>query len=158
MKNRIVRLITLNALFAALYVALTIALGDLSFGYSGLISFRVAELLICVCCFKKDFIPGAILACFLAYLLGGAQVVDIIVGTIQTAITVLILYFVKPKILAVTLGALVCGVIIGIMLVLLGFSTIGYWIILTTFAGELIILLIGFILFKKIFSLGKIKI
>lgn len=151
MKKSVVKQICFNAIFAAVYVALVLALGDISFGYFGLISFRIAEMLICVCCFDKKFIPGAILGCFIANLFGG-QIIDIIVGTIQSAITVCILYFVKQKILAVTLGALVCGIIIGIMLVILGFSTIGYWIILTTFAGEYIILLLGYFLFKKYFS------
>lgn len=147
--KNVVKNMCLNALFVGVYIALVYAFGDLSFGFAnGLISFRVAEILIVLCCFNKNYIYGAILACFCANLIGGLPI-DIIVGTIQTAITVLILAFFKNKQIAVILGALACGVIIGLELYFLQLSAIGLWIILTVFVGELIILEIGYLLFKK---------
>ena len=154
--KNIVKDICFNGLFAAIYVALVLVFGDISFGFAnGLISFRVAEMLIALCCFNKRFIPGAIIGCFVANLFGG-QVIDIIVGTLQTTLTVLILHYVKPKQLSILLGTLLCGVMIGLELVFLQLSVIGYWIILTIFIGEFVVVEIGYLVFKKFyFSLNS---
>lgn len=149
----IINTMCLNALFAALYFVLVFALGDLSFGFAnGIISLRVAEVLIALCIFDKRFIPGAIIGCFCANLLGG-QVIDLIVGTIQSTITVFLLYYVKHKQLAIVLGSLACGVFIGLELYFLGFSAIGLWIILTTFIGELIVIELGYFMFKRYYHI-----
>ena len=151
--KRIINTMCLNALFAALYFVLVFALGDLSFGFAnGIISLRVAEVLIALCIFDKRFIPGAIIGCFCANLLGG-QVIDLIVGTIQSTITVFLLYYVKHKQLAIVLGSLACGVFIGLELYFLGFSAIGLWIILTTFIGELIVIELGYFMFKRYYHI-----
>lgn len=151
-KNKnIIKTMCYNALFASLYVALVFALGDVSFGFAnGIISFRIAEILIPLCCFDKRYIPGAILGCLCANIIGGNPI-DIIFGTIQTILTVLVLYYVKPKHLSLFLGSLLCGVIIGLELILIGASSIGGWIILTIFIGEYIILLLGYLIIKKYF-------
>ena len=156
-KNRknIINTMCLNAIFAGLYFVLVFALGDLSFGFSnGLLSFRVAEILIALCIFDKRFIPGAIIGCICANLIGG-QVIDFIIGPIQSALTVSLLYYVKQKQLAIFLGSLACGVIIGLELYFLGFSAIGLWIILTTFIGEFIMIEFGYFLFKRYYGLIK---
>ena len=149
-RNDLIKNITLTGVMAAIYVAFVLLFGDLSFGFSGFISFRVAEILIPLCCFDKRFIPGSILGCFVANLFGG-QAIDIIFGTFQSTLTVLALYYIKNKYLAVFVGSLLCGLIIGLELVALGFSAIGYWIILTIFIGELFILFIGYLRAKKCF-------
>ena len=149
-RNDLIKNITLTGVIAAIYVAFVLLFGDLSFGFSGFISFRVAEILIPLCCFDKRFIPGSILGCFVANLFGG-QAIDIIFGTFQSTLTVLALYYIKNKYLAVFVGSLLCGLIIGLELVALGFSAIGYWIILTIFIGELFILFIGYLIAKKCF-------
>lgn len=158
-KNRssIVKNMCFNAIFACLYVVLVFAMGDFSFGFAnGIISLRVAEILIPICCFNRKYIPGAILGCFCANLIGGNPI-DIICGTIQTVLTVLALHYIKPKHLSLFVGALLCGVIIGLELIFIGASSIGGWIILTTFIGEYIILLVGYLVFKKYFLSIKIK-
>ena len=82
---------------------------------------------------------------------------DVIVGTLQTTLTVIIFAFVKPKQLAILLGTLLCGVIIGLELVLLQLSVIGYWIILTIFISEFIIVEVGYLIFKKFYFSLNIK-
>ena len=114
----------------------------------------MAEILIALCIFDKRFIPGAVIGCLCANLIGG-QVIDFIIGPIQSALTVSLLYYVKQKQLAIFLGSLVCGVIIGLELYFLGFSAIGLWIILTTFIGEFIMIEFGYLLFKRYYSLIK---
>ena len=149
-RKDLVKNITLTGVMAALYVVFVLLFGDLSFGFTGFISFRVAEILIPLCCFDKKFIPGAILGCFVANLFGG-QAIDIIFGTFQSTLTVFALYYIKNKYIALFVGSLLCGLIIGLELVALGFSAIGYWIILTIFIGELFILFIGYLIAKKCF-------
>ena len=156
-KNRknIVKDMCINALFAGVYVVLVWAIGDLSFGFSnGLISFRIAEILIALCLFDKKFIYGAIVGCFCANLIGG-QPIDIIVGTIQTIISVYLLAYVKNKQLSILLASMACGLFIGLELYFLGFSAIGLWIILTTFVGEFVMLEIGYLIFKRFNLLFK---
>ena len=149
-RKDLVKNITLTGVMAALYVVFVLLFGDLSFGFTGFISFRVAEILIPLCCFDKKFIPGAILGCFVANLFGG-QAIDIIFGTFQSTLTVFALYYIKNKYIALLVGSLICGVIIGTELMALGFSTIGYWIIFTTFIGETFILFLGYLIAKKCF-------
>ena len=73
--KNIVKDICFNGLFAAVYVAFVLIFGDLSFGFAnGIISFRVAELLIALCCFNKRFIPGAIIGCLVANIYGGQMI------------------------------------------------------------------------------------
>jgi len=155
-RNDLIKNITLTGVMAAIYVAFVLLFGDLSFGFSGFISFRVAEILIPLCCFDKRFIPGFILGCFVANLFGG-QAIDIFFGTFQSTLTVLALYYIKNKYIALFVGSLLCGLIIGLELVALGFSVIGYWIILTIFIGELFILFIGYLIAKKCFFSLKSK-
>ena len=150
-KNRkeLVKSMCLNALFAGIYFVLVWAIGDLSFGFSnGIISFRIAEIMIALCLFDKKYIFGAIIGCFCANLLSG-QPIDIVVGTIQTVLSVCVLAYLKNKQLAIMLASLICGFIIGLEIYLLGFSAIGLWVILTTFIGELVMLEIGYLLFKR---------
>lgn len=147
--KNIVKNMCVNALFASVYVVLVLVFGDLSFGFNnGLISIRIAEILVSLCCFDKRFIYGSIVSCLIANLFGGLPI-DIIVGTIQTTCTACILYFIKNKQIAVFCGAMLCGVIIGLELYFLDLSVIGLWIILTTFIGEYIVLELGYVLFNK---------
>ena len=158
-KNRkdLIKSMCFNAIFASLYVVLVFAFGDFSFGFTnGLISLRIAEAMIPLCCFNKKFIPGAIIGCLCANLIGGNPI-DIIVGTIQTILSVMVLHFVKPKQLSLFLAALICGVIIGLDLYCIGASSIGLWVIFTTFIGEYIILELGYLVEKKYYSSVKIK-
>lgn len=156
-KNKdLVKTMCLNALFAAIYVALVLAFGDLSFGFAnGLISIRVAEALIPLVCFNYKFIPGAILGCFISNLFGGNPL-DILLGTFQTTLSVYALHKIKNKHISLIVASLLCGIIIGLELYFLGFSVIGLWVILTTFIGEYIILLAGYVLIKKLNGVFKI--
>ena len=153
----IIKTMCFNALFAAVYVVLVFIFGDLSFGFAnGLISFRIAEMMIALCCFDKRFIPGAIIGCLCSNLIGGNPL-DIILGTIQTSITVIILNKIKPTQLAIFLGSLICGIIIGLELMFIGATSIGPWIILTTFIGEYVIVELGYVVIKRYYSSIKLK-
>lgn len=155
--KKLIKNMCFNALFASIYVTLVMIFGDFSFGFAnGLISLRFAEAMIPLCCFNKKFIPGAIIGCLVANLIGGIPL-DIIVGTCQTILSVLVLHYLKPKQLSIIIASLICGVMIGLELYFIGASAIGLWVILTTFIGEFIILELGYLVIRKYFNVINIK-
>ena len=72
-----------GAVISALYVVLTLPFASFAFGP---IQFRVAEALCILPFFTPAAIPGLTIGCFLANLLGGANVWDVILGTLATFI------------------------------------------------------------------------
>ena len=75
--------IAANAVVAALYFVLTIALGSLSYQA---IQFRIAECLMLLCFFRKDFAWGLTIGCFLANLASPVGWPDWVFGTLATLI------------------------------------------------------------------------
>lgn len=71
------------AMIAALYVVLTLPFASISYG---VIQFRIAEALTILPFFTSAAIPGVTIGCFLANLLGGAPLLDIVFGTLATLI------------------------------------------------------------------------
>ena len=77
--------LTRGALIAALYVALTYAAS--LFGLSsGAIQFRISEMLCILPVFMPEAIVGLTIGCFIANLVTGALIWDIIFGTVATLI------------------------------------------------------------------------
>lgn len=69
-----------GAVFAALYVALCLALAPFSYGA---VQVRVAEALCLLPIFGREYITAITLGCFLANLLGSSTI-DVIFGTLAT--------------------------------------------------------------------------
>lgn len=84
MKN--IRKLTLCAVLAGLYAAITILAAPLSYG---LIQFRLSEALIVLCCFEPFLGIGITLGCFLANLFSTITFLDIFIGTAATALACL---------------------------------------------------------------------
>ena len=83
MKNRSVRRIACSGILAAVYAALTMALGFISYGP---FQFRVAEAL-CVLPFFFPFSAwGLVIGCLLANLISAYGVLDVVFGTLATAL------------------------------------------------------------------------
>ncbi|MGB8455161.1 MAG: QueT transporter family protein [Anaerocolumna sp.] len=76
-------LITQSALIAAIYVVLVYVFKPISFSY---IQVRIAEALTILPYFTPAAIPGVTIGCLLANLLTGADLLDIIFGTLATLI------------------------------------------------------------------------
>ncbi len=70
-------------IIGAVYVALCLLLAPISYGP---IQFRVAEALCILPYFTPAAIPGVSVGCLLANILGGADILDIIFGTLATVI------------------------------------------------------------------------
>lgn len=75
-----------NAVIAALYAVVTIVLGAFSYGP---VQFRVSEALVVLCAFRPSLGVGLTLGCFLANLFSSVTALDLIFGTLATALACL---------------------------------------------------------------------
>ena len=90
--RRKTRLITEAALIAAIYTILCIIFKPISFSF---LQVRIAEMLTILPYFTPSAIPGITIGCFLSNLLTGADIFDIIFGTLATLIGALGSYGLK---------------------------------------------------------------
>ena len=91
-----VRTLTTAAIIAALYVVLTGISAMLGIA-SGVIQVRLSEALTILPYFTSAAVPGVTIGCFLANLLTGAPLPDIIFGTLATFLGVLVASFLRKK-------------------------------------------------------------
>lgn len=160
MKNsRNIRKITLMSAVAAIYVVLTIALSGFSYGG---IQFRVAEALMLLCVFKKEYCVALSVGCLISNMFSPMPL-DMIIGTFATVVATLPVCFVgrfynkKPLLtllVASVFPVISNGVIIGLELKY--FYGAPFWLSLCQVAlGELVcVTFVGVILFSV---LGKNK-
>ena len=87
--NKKVLFLTQAAVIAAIYVVLIYAFQWSSFGY---IQVRVAEVLTVLPYFTPAAIPGVTIGCFLSNLLTGADILDIVFGTLATFLGAVLSY------------------------------------------------------------------
>ena len=78
-----IKFITTTAVLAALYAVLTIACTPFAYGA---IQFRISEIMVLPCFWNKKHSVGLILGCFLANLNSPTMTLDILFGTMATAI------------------------------------------------------------------------
>lgn len=88
MKNLSVRKIAILSVVAALYVAVTMALGSLSYGN---IQFRVSEALVLLCFYKKEYCYSMVIGCLLANIISTVGAIDMVVGTFATLVSVVVI-------------------------------------------------------------------
>ena len=143
-KNIDVKNLTRLALVAAAYVALTFASSELSYG---MVQFRISEVLVLLCFYRKDYAPALIVGCLVANLFSPFGLYDIIFGTAATAVAVIPMYYMKNIFLAALLPIVSNGVIVGIELYLNGDPL---WISMAFVAlGELVVVgVLGTVIFK----------
>ena len=148
------------ALVAALYAALTLALPGLSFPA---IQFRFSEILVLLCFYRKDYSISLILGCFIANCFSPMALMDMIFGTLATAIAVIPMFYIKNIWLASLLPVVSNGIIIAIELLVCYGSEPPVWFnMLTVGAGEVlgcgilgyivVVTIIGCVLFKLVFE------
>ena len=71
------------AIVGAAYAALTLFLAPISYGP---VQFRISEALTILPLFTASAVPGLFIGCFLANLLGGSVVLDVVAGSVATLI------------------------------------------------------------------------
>ena len=76
------------------YVALTLIFYLLSYQS---VQFRIAEILMLLCLFSKDYVIATSIGCFIANVLGPLGAADVIVGTSATLIAGLCIYLLRNK-------------------------------------------------------------
>ena len=76
--SKVIRAITINALIAAIYVVLSLALGSFSFGTNGFIDFRISETLMMFAFISPMYFPGLIIGCFVTNIFSGIANRDVV--------------------------------------------------------------------------------
>ena len=112
-KKFTVRQLAACALVAALYAAVTIASGPLAYG---LVQFRLSEALMVLCWFEPVLAVGVTLGCFLANLFSTVTALDMVIGTLATAIACIATIRVKNPWLVPLPNILSNAVLVGGML------------------------------------------
>ncbi len=122
MKNQArVRSITVSALIAALYIVLTLFSAALGLS-SGAVQLRISEALCVLVCFSSSAVTGLTVGCFISNLIAGANVLDIIFGTLATFLGALGGYYLRKYTYLVTLPTLAANVIIIPLVIVYGFG------------------------------------
>lgn len=146
MTRKLVRQITDNALVAALYYIFTLVLGQMAFGD---VQFRFAEMLVFLVFFRKDFVIGMTVGCFLANLNSTLLPWDLIFGTLATFVSALLVAHSKYMVMGVIYPSLINGLVVGIMLhFILALPLIAT--MASVFLGELVVLILGYMLFTML--------
>ncbi len=101
--------LTHSGIIAALYLALVLLFRPISFGT---MQIRVAEALTILPYFTPAAISGLTIGCLLANLLGGADVLDIIFGTLATFLGAVFSYLLRRNRWLVSLPPILCNMVI----------------------------------------------
>ena len=144
-----IKMLVYSATIAAIYAALTIALAPISYGP---VQLRLSEIMILLVLVNPRFKTGLILGCLIANLFSPLGIVDVIFGTLATAIAVIAMAKIKNIYLASLVPALSNGIIIGLELMYmlnLPFVETALYVALGEF---LVVTVIGVPLFKIITS------
>ena len=135
-----VRYITLAATIAALYVVLTLV--SAIFGLSsGAIQIRISEALCILTFFTPAAVPGLTIGCLIANLVTGANLLDVVFGTLATLIGALGGYYLRNNKWLITLPTVIANTIIVPLVIVYGFGVTDMtlpFIASTVCLGELI--------------------
>lgn len=144
MKNT--RLLVTNALIAAVYAAWTILMAPISYGA---IQARLSEIMVFLAFYNKKFIPGLAIGCILANIPSSLGVIDMVFGTISTILVCFAMYYLPNRYAGAVAGGIITGLIIGFELHMV-FQLPFIISALEVFAGEVIVLAIGAVIFGLI--------
>ncbi|AMC92462.1 hypothetical protein AOC36_00170 [Erysipelothrix larvae] len=137
--------LVIQGMIAALYVALTFGLYNLSYGP---LQFRVSEFLLILVLVNPKNAVGIIAGTFIANLIGAYGVLDMVVGTLATTLVCLLMILKQPRLLSYVWPTIINAIVIGLMLAYL--EQIPFWIVaLQVGAGEFVVTTLPFVLFGK---------
>lgn len=89
-----IRKLTLGAIIAAAYAALTLIFAPISYGA---VQFRISEMLTVLPFFTPAAVPGLFVGCLVANLVAGVNPVDFVVGSAASLIAALLSYLLRNK-------------------------------------------------------------
>lgn len=128
--------ITKIAIVAALYIVLTVLLYLLSFNE---IQVRFSEVLLLLCFFDKKYGIGIVVGCAVSNLFSPIPL-DVLFGTVQTIVAVVLIGYLRPLILSLILTIL-SMVIVGLEIAVISSFDMWWLITIQVMAGEAIVLL-----------------
>lgn len=112
--GRSARYLCVSGIIAALYAALTLVFQSISFGA---VQFRLSEALTLLPALLPQAIPGLAAGCLISNLLFGANVFDVIFGTLATFIAALLTRKLRRNLWLAALPPVICNaVIIGLVI------------------------------------------
>ncbi|KYH28137.1 MULTISPECIES: QueT transporter family protein [Clostridium] len=146
--NKINKLVKI-ALVAAVYAVLTIAIAPISYGA---VQFRLSEVMTLLAFIDPLYIPGLVLGCAIANLYSTVGVVDVVVGTFATFLSVYMISKSKKLFIATLWPTLFNGFIIGGELYFV--LKLPFWLSSAQVAlGEFVVVtVIGYPLFRWLLS------
>lgn len=109
MKRSKVQFLTQAAMIAAIYVVLTYLFQ--AFGFMD-VQVRVAEALTILPFFTPAAIPGLFVGCLLGNLLGGAVLLDIVIGSLTTLVAACLSYLLRKNKYFVALPPIIANAIV----------------------------------------------
>ncbi|HBG67253.1 Uncharacterized membrane protein [Kandleria vitulina] len=142
-----VKTIAFNAIIAAIYAVMTLAISPIAYGA---VQLRVSEIIIFLAFYNKKYIPGLVLGCIIANLFSPLGLWDVCFGTVATILTLLAMNALSNRYLAAIAGGVFNGIIVGVELTILFKELPLFLNIFYVFAGEFAILLIGAFIFGMI--------
>lgn len=113
MKNLSVSRLVKLGIVAAIYVALTLALSSLSYGN---IQFRIAEALMLLCFYRKDYGISLVIGCLIANIFSPMFLWDMTFGTLATVLAVICMIHSPNIYIASIFPVIFNGIIVGLEL------------------------------------------
>ena len=139
--------IVANALIAAIYFVLCIISAPIAYGA---IQFRIAELLVLLCFFRKYFVIWVTIGCFLANITSPLMFYDMIFGTLATLVSALMVAYLSPRLLvAVIYPVIVNAFVVGAELYFV-LSKPFWFSCLTVGLGELVVMVASYLIILAI--------
>lgn len=145
MKQLNTKQLTLNGVIAAVYAVLTLA-NPLSFG---VLQFRISTLLLPLAVFVPQVRAGLVIGTAIGNLNSSLGVIDVIVGSIVSAIAVYVVPKVKVKWLMPVMYALDSGVLVALELWYC-FNTPIFYNILTVGISGVVLYSVGMVVMKQV--------
>ena len=154
-KNNFIRIMTSNAIVAALYVVLTLITLPLSFGY---MQIRISEFLMLLAFFNPWYTIGLTLGCFLANVFSTVGPIDMLLGTLATFLACVLMNLVQYLIKSLLVSAFIPCLVNAFIVPFIIYISAGGEVVLTAdvffmmagfvFLGEFIaIIVIGYPIF-----------
>jgi len=144
MRNEVLKSMLRNGAVASIYFLLTYLLSGIS--YLG-IQFRIAEILILLCFFRRDYTIGLTIGCIIANLISPLGLWDVLFGSIATLLSCLCISFCRQLFIATLFPIIFNGFVVGAELYFLLEEP--FWISVGYVAlGEAVVIsIVGYIIF-----------
>lgn len=144
MKNDILRVIIRNALVAGIYFILTFVTSSISF--LG-IQVRIAEALVLLCFFRRDYTYGVTIGCIIVNIFSPMGLWDVLFGSLATFISCLIVSFCKHLFIATLFPVAINAFVVGAELYFILSEPFWFNVGMVAAGEALAVTLIGYMLF-----------